>query len=144
MILIALNSLGVERWLWVWEVPGSIPNSQGQCHTKDVIKFEFVLQYILPSWYLFQGLLNTDAINCFCVYLPVVGRNSKWPSVKTMVGFKVQAWGAWGLVIRWPHTGQHVIIVRNHPHDQSLTLYSLSSTMIVVAKVQRPPKSCNM
>ena len=32
-----LESLVVECWLRVWEVPGSIP-SQGPRHTKDVIK----------------------------------------------------------------------------------------------------------
>ena len=32
-----LDSLVVECWLQVWEVPGSIP-SQGPRHTKDVIK----------------------------------------------------------------------------------------------------------
>ena len=32
-----LDSLVVECWLWVREVPGSIP-SQGPCHIKDVIK----------------------------------------------------------------------------------------------------------
>ena len=31
-----LNSLMVECWYQVWEVPGSIP-SQGLCHTNDVI-----------------------------------------------------------------------------------------------------------
>ena len=32
-----LDSLVIECWLRVWEVPGSIP-SQGPRHTKDVIK----------------------------------------------------------------------------------------------------------
>ena len=35
--LVRLNSLVVECWLRVWEVPGSIP-SQGPRHTKNVIK----------------------------------------------------------------------------------------------------------
>ena len=32
-----LDSLVVECWLLVWQVPGSIP-SQGPRHTKDVVK----------------------------------------------------------------------------------------------------------
>ena len=37
-----LDSLVVECWLRVWEVPGSMP-SQGPRHTKDVIKMVTVV-----------------------------------------------------------------------------------------------------
>ena len=40
-----LDSLVVECWLRVWEVPGSIP-SQGPRHTKDVIKMGPVVLFL--------------------------------------------------------------------------------------------------
>ena len=52
-----LDSLVVECWLQVREVPGSIP-SQGQRHTKDVIKMVpvvslFSTQYKKGKYWLF-------------------------------------------------------------------------------------------